>query len=133
MILFRPLCSLQLRATQFLAGSQAEVNRILPAHGSPRRRQGLHGVAVVQPLARLREAVVGQPPDPHRPGRDDERAGFRRRRNAPIAPQSSRSRMFQASLCMLIAKAAIRSSRGLPDTVMFGALYVHGSSSFLRG
>lgn len=50
-----------------------------PAH----RRQMLHGMGEVQPLARLRPAVVGQPPQPHRPVPKDQRPG----RLAQPAPQ----------------------------------------------
>ena len=34
---------------------------------------------------------------------------------------------------LLIARPTVPSSRGLPNSVMLGAPYVHGSSSFLRG
>ncbi len=44
-----------------------------PAHGD----QVLHGMLEVQPLAGLRPAVVGQPPEPHGPVADHQHAGRR--------------------------------------------------------
>lgn len=88
-----------------------QLRLVLAKQRPPHRRQMLHGVIKVQPLAGLLKAIIGQPPDPCGPVGNDQRAGGL----TQAAPQGFGVELFTQRVNTLAGdRGAPQSSLGSP-------------------